>query len=337
MVQYDWEILSLYTSSQENGLNDVVKRATWRYQAKDGSYVADVFKDTFFDSPDPNQYKNFENLNSDIVVDWILEKINLDELKAELNVKLNEIKNPTRVIEKPKPWSYESAYTLDDMYVLFHEGEVLHGPVRWHSDSFNTKLQSVNLNPSFPGDIHARQRKILPISEPLIVNAATNTILYKCELLNDQPENSIYDRNDYLEWNLDVWPVVGTYQVISKSVEEIKANIKDRLANMRSDKDVAGTTVTLQGRQIKVGTGHFSRLLIIQKLTTMGEQDTTLWKFIDNSWLSLSKPEVQILLSAVDQYVDDLNEWEYNIIQQINAADSVDALKNIEIENIELY
>ncbi len=331
MVQYDWEVLSLYTASEENGLGDVVKRATWRYQAKDGSYVADVYKDTYFDLPDPEKYQHYNNLNPDVVVGWIEEKIDIDELKAELNTKLDEIKNPARVVEKTRPWDYVNFYLLEDKYVMFHQGEFLVGPMHWNSDYFNSKLKSVGLEPSFPGDIHVRQRKILPVFEPLVVDADTDTILYKCEILNDQPEDSIFDKNDYLVWDLTAWPVTGTYDVVTKPINEIKDNIKRYLTNKRAEKDIAGTTVTVNDQEVKVLTGPLSRLLMVEKLTTMGEEDTTLWKFMDDVWVTLTKQDVQSLLQQVDQYVEELNEWEYSKTLEINNASTVDQLRDIEI------
>ena len=71
MMNYNIEILSLYVSQSENQLKDVVKRVTWKYQVKDGSYAADLFKDTFFESPNVSKYITYANLDPETIIAWI--------------------------------------------------------------------------------------------------------------------------------------------------------------------------------------------------------------------------------------------------------------------------
>ena len=147
MVQYDWEILSLYTAPSEDGLSNVVKRVTWRYQAKEGSNSADIYRDTYFSSPNPDSFVVFDELDSSTIIGWIQSIENMSEIKASVDAKLELDKNPP-IVEKNPPWVYDNLYSEKDLYIMTKDGEFYHGPIFWNSDSFNKKLKELNLEPS---------------------------------------------------------------------------------------------------------------------------------------------------------------------------------------------
>jgi len=329
MIQYDLEVLSLYTAAQENGLPDVVKRATWRYQAKDGSWVADMFQDTYFDPPDPAQYQHYRDLNPDVVAGWILAKVDVDQLQSALRDQLDQLRNPARVTEKSRPWDYVNFYQHGDRYVLFHEGEVLWGPLNWNSDSFNAALQRVGLEASFPNDIHARQRRILPVWEPLTVNAATNTVLYKCELLNDQPEDSIFDQNEHLTWDLSAWPVTGTYEVIPRPLPHIRDRLQGYLQGVRGQRATAGVSVTVGDQDIMLDTDPVSRLRIWEKYVAMADSDTVLLLARDHVSVSVTKPELAMIMQHMHQHMESVDQWYQACHETILSATTVEQLRTL--------
>lgn len=330
MIQYDLEVLSLYTAAQENGLPDVVKRATWRYQAKDGSWVADTFQDTYFDPPDPASYHDYQHLDPDVVTSWIVAKTDMDQLQSALRDQLDQLRDPARVTERSRPWDYVNFYQHSDRYVLFHEGEVLWGPLHWNSDSFNAALKRVGLEASFPNDIHVRQRRILPVWEPLTVNAATNTVLYKCELLNDQPEDSIFDQNEHLTWDLSAWPVTGTYEVIPRPLSHIRDRLQDHLERVREQRVTAGVSVTFRDQEIAVDSDTSSRFKILEKYLAMADSDTALFQDqVNASWVSVTKPELFAVMQSMHQHMESVEQWYKDCTETIRSADTVEQLRDL--------
>jgi hypothetical protein len=332
MVEYNIEVLSIYVAQSENGLNNVVKRVTWKYQAKEGSYAADVFKDTFFNSPDPSKYINYDNLKSDTIIDWIEEVENMEDIQSELNLKLSDIKDPSKVVEKSKPWEIESIYDYEDKYVLFHQGKMLVGGIFWRSETFNMYLKNVGLPESLPEDILARQRRIVPFKEPLIINEETDTKIYKCVILNEQSEDNLFQDNDYINWNLNVWPAEGTYQLINRHLEDVKQRLTDHVVLSYNAKENVELDIELQGTLIKIFTGIRFRYDLFEKYNNMAENDTIFFEFVNNKWLTISKIEIKQILSFIESYFDYINQSKFNIIQQINNATSVDELKTIKVE-----
>lgn len=332
MVEYSWEVLSLFTSPSENGLNDVVKRATWRYQAKEGSYAADVYKDTFFDSPNPDDYLNFNSLSQETVINWVKQKINLQELKDEVDQKLFDTKNPSRVLEKQKPWDPNHLYSFEDTYVLFHNGNLIAGPDMWNSNLFNYALKKVNLEESFPDNIQVRQKKILPTDQPLVVDSETNTILYKCTILNNQPETSIFDKNDYLIWNLNVWPVTGTYQIQEKPLDEVKNNLLNYVNRLFLEKIFSHKLTTqIDNFEYQLPLSFDFTNMLLQNLSYLNDNENAIIEFSSNKFLSLTKTQIKNILDLVVGKTNQLRAQKENFVNQINNASSVNDLKLINL------
>ncbi len=332
MLEYNKEILSIYTVQSENGLNDVVKRVTWKYQVKDGSYAADIFKDTHFSSVNSQEFIAYDNLTEDTIENWIDNIENMEELKTQLDAKLEEVKNPAKIAEKQKPWIDISVYDYSDMYVLFHENKMVVGPIYWSSESFNVRLKMLGLPESLPEDILARQRKIVPINQPLIINEATGTKIYKCITLNEQQENSVFQDNDYINWNLNVWPVEGTYQLVDRPLDVVKERLTAFMYEIRDAKEMAGVDVEIQNKTLKTLTGPVARLNILHKMNQLESNETTLYKFMNDEWLTINRNELELINLTVNQYIHSLDAWEQNITNQIKNATSVSQLKSIEIQ-----
>jgi hypothetical protein len=67
VITYKWEVLSLYTKPSLNGLTNVVKRVTWRYQITDGGNYGEIYQDTHLPDPtDSNTYIAYPNLSEEI-------------------------------------------------------------------------------------------------------------------------------------------------------------------------------------------------------------------------------------------------------------------------------
>jgi len=329
MVQYDWEILSLYTAPSVDGLNNVVKRVTWRYQAKEGSYAGDIYKDTYFNAPEnSDQFIEYDDLSQDTIVGWIESVENMEEVRAEVLARLETSKRPA-IVERSVPWDHLSKYEFEDMYVLVHNDEVVYGPVHWHSNLMNDHLVKIGLEASLPMDIMARKQGIVPIEQPTIINS--NTKIYKADMQNEQPESSLFSDNGHIIWDFSTGIAVGTYVAVDKPIEDIKTNLRDVVANKRNEKEVIGTQVVIGDQTYKIRTGPFARTMLVAKLTVMNDNDTCVYKFEDNKWAEVTKNDVLTMLRAVETYVQSVIDWEYDINQQIEATDSVNTLKEIDL------
>jgi hypothetical protein len=90
--------------------------------------------------------------------------------------------------------------------------------------------------------------------------------------------------------------------------------------------------LTIQDTEVSVATDRDSRNIYTQKLVTMGD-DVVQWKFSE-VWLSLNKQELTQMLVDVNSHVQQQFDWESNIINQIDLAETVEQLKEIVIVEV---
>lgn len=327
MLEYQWKILSIYVSPQENSLLNVVKRVTWKYQVKDNQYVADIYKDTYFNSVDSNQYISYENLTDETVFGWISNTEDMDQLKAELEEKLIEIKNPSRVVEKVLPWTEQYLYTGNELYALFKGEELLIGPSCWSSNVFNDALEKVKLQPSFPPDAECFQRRILPTKEPLVVDQQTNTKLYLVTVLNEQPEDDIFNKNDYIVWDLNTWPVEATYDTVYKPIDEVKFNLLNVLNQRKYEKEFEKLTLTIDGQDIEFNPNLNLLIILNSKYQLLNEEDKTVVCLSTENQVELTKNQVLEVLNSIKSRYEEIDNWGYSKYLEIVGASSIDELK----------
>lgn len=330
MIDYSFEVFSLYSALSENNLNNVVKRATWKITAKEDQYAVDRYFDSLFVSPEPNAFIDYDNLSMETVIEWVKGPINLDQLYADMAADLEKAKDPSRIVEKPLPWGFENFYHVSDMYVLVHNDEVIYGPVHWHSDIMNGHLSNLGIQYNFPDDITARRRRLVPLNTPTVISETTKA--YKVSLLNNQSEESLFTVNGNIVWDFSSGIAVGTYVAVDKELDEVKKLLLETIERNRNNKEMSGLTVTLDNEEYKILSGPISRLNLLEKNNLMQENDTCVWKFMDNKWATVNKTQVIYLYNAILDFVKNLQQWEYDRTLEIHNAETVDQLRTVSLE-----
>ena len=329
MIEYKWSVLSLYCSKSENGLQNIVKRASWVCSAVDGQDSAKIYRDTEFPAPDQTNFTDYVDLTEEKVIEWIKSVTDLESLYDDLIQQMNFNKSDTGVAEKKLPWDFLDKYHTNDKYVMVKDNKVVFGPVHWASDLMNTNLQIHNLPANLPHDILARQMGILPINKPLIINDSVK--IYKVLLLNEQSPESIFYDNGKINWDFSSGTAIGTYAIEEKTIEEIKANITERLITSGQRKELSKINVTLPSNSItcSVGTGYIYKSSLLVKLQTMNDTDMTPFRFTDGNLVKILKSDVIFIINEIEKYIESCLNAEYNAIQQISEAENIDELKTI--------
>jgi hypothetical protein len=103
MTTYNWVISVLDTAPSEDGLTDVVKTVHWRYQATNDTYFADIYGSVGLDTPESAQFTPYAELTEADVVTWLESKLDVEELKANLDGQLERLANPP-IVNLPLPW-----------------------------------------------------------------------------------------------------------------------------------------------------------------------------------------------------------------------------------------
>jgi hypothetical protein len=119
-----------------------------------------------------------------------------------------------------------------------------------------------------------------------------------------------------------------SYSKQDRPLDFIKKDLKGLAGSQRYIKEIAGTTVDIQGTTVTIDTTREGRATFIQTYTTMVDNTIIGWKFTE-SWLNLSKEELGIIVNASINYVQSQFDWEYNTCNEIDASTSIDELKSI--------
>jgi len=327
MINYNWEVLSLYTTPSVDGMANVIKRVTWRCQVTEGSYYADVYRDTLLASPDPTAFVQYENLDNDTIIEWVKQSENIPTIEAELLEKLEIAKNPP-IEDKKLPWVFTDYYNPRvDLYVFTVDGEVVYGPVHWHSDCMNTELERYGAPKSIPDDVLAFRKGIVPLDTPLIINDSIK--IYKAQMINSQHVDNPYYSNGHTAWDFSTGIAIGTYEQQEKPLDQAKLDLLKVLSDQVSNHENTDMWVTIQNQSFKVEASIFYRTCIQTRYSIMNDNDTTIWKFKDNGWLRLSKAEMFELMKTIENRVQSIWEWEYNSSQRIDAVTSIQELISV--------
>ena len=101
MITYKWTISALESSPNESGLSKVVKSVHWRYSAKDdgSEKTVEIYGVTEMDARYLPNYIPYEDLTFEIVCAWLENKINVAELRLNLQMRLEEVINPRTILD----------------------------------------------------------------------------------------------------------------------------------------------------------------------------------------------------------------------------------------------
>lgn len=338
MIEYSWEILSLYTKPSENGLNNIVKRVTWTYSAKENAYFASSYFDTNFETADANNFISYSDLTPEIVFGWITSVVDVNEIQNQVNQKLESTKTPESV-EKKLPWDRSMNYTGDEEYVLVNNEAVVYGPIKWNSNSFNDQLDKLGFPEDLPVDILAYKQGIVPTNQPLIINETIK--IYKCEYIVQVLENNQHLDKSKIFWNLSSGKAKGTYEVVTeieilpveKTLEELKEEKINQLKSIFSHKEMNGyIEINVSNELRKFSIRSENLLYYIRKVLTLNDDQTNTFIDFDGKEITLNKNQFLNLTKNIEDYLENYKSIIRQKKQLIISSVSIEELNSINLE-----
>jgi hypothetical protein len=206
------------------------------------------------------------------------------------------------------------------MYVLIHKNRVVVGPMSWNSGMFNGALERLKIN-------HQLSRKE-PQSFPIDIDENTKI----CRSEYQYPEynrKTQYAHGPFWDFSSDV--AIGTFEVKETPVELIKSTLISQIAQVRYEKEISGTQVTIQNTEVSVTTNRGNRDVFVQKFVVMQDEETANWKFTE-TWLTLTKADVGVIVTAITQHVQNAFDWEKAKVEEINNCSTSEELDAVVLE-----
>jgi len=127
-------------------------------------------------------------------------------------------------------------------------------------------------------------------------------------------------------------PVELSYELQDHPIEHARNQYKEVVAAKRYEKEISGTTTTVQGTEVSISTSRDGRAVHTQKYLSMSDTDTVNWKFPEG-WLELSKTDLKSVIDAIETHVQTAFDWEKNLNDEIDIASTKTELQSIVIED----
>jgi len=207
------------------------------------------------------------------------------------------------------------------MFVIIYKNQVVLGPMRWNQFRFE----------NFLAEEHEITTTLSPSNTDQVVIVNDNCKIMPIQGSPNPEFNPTIEMLHGPFWEFTDTVAISSYQVEPLALDAVKNMLKERASIERYKKEVSGTTVTIQDTQVSLATDRDSRNTF--NTTYSLAKDTVNWKFPEG-WLTLTKKELMLAVSAINSYVQAQFNWESNKVSEIEAATTLEQLAGIEIEPI---
>jgi hypothetical protein len=145
------------------------------------------------------------------------------------------------------------------------------------------------------------------------------------------------ERHDGPYWTYDdsnsSIQAIAVWKRADKPIDLVKSELKNHVAAQRWAKESAGISITIQDVEVWCDTSRGNRDIFLQKYALMTDGDSIKWKF-PNSWLTLTKAELGLIVSKGGEYIQSCFDWEAACVERIEACTSLTELAALEFEDI---
>ena len=87
-------IKEIETINSINGLKDVINLIRWQYIGISDNYAVGLDGFTYLDKPVKKNFIKFDNITKEIVIDWILQDVSINDLDINLDDQADKLLNP---------------------------------------------------------------------------------------------------------------------------------------------------------------------------------------------------------------------------------------------------
>lgn len=207
------------------------------------------------------------------------------------------------------------------MFVIVYNNNVILGPMRWNRFRFQNEIfEECEVSCTLPN-----RNDLL---EPITV--AENIKILPTLQEQDPPYNSRIETLHGPFWTFTETHAVSRYEVMPMTIDAVKSQLIAETAAERWRRESAGVKVTVQNTEVTVDTSRGARDRFVQKYLLMGDTEVVQWKFPER-WLSLSKSDLGLVVTASTAYVQAQFDWESAKITEITDCTTLEALANVEI------
>lgn len=213
-------------------------------------------------------------------------------------------------------------------YALVQNNEIKVGPRDWRFSTFASYVKNelagedVDLIPVTKTDdvvVQGNQFKILPVLEPT----------YPSNI------NSKYEQLAGPFWTINENNITGYFDKAPKELSAVKNELKSIVASNRYKVENGGTTITINGQELKVETNRDVRDTFFMAANLIQEGQTYTFKFplSGNVFVPLTRADLLNIVGSVAMHVQLAFEWEGLTNATIDAAANSAELDVVELRH----
>jgi hypothetical protein len=206
-----------------------------------------------------------------------------------------------------------------DYILVKNRQQILLGPVSWRQRAIQNEL----LQEGIEYDVPTETGTYLKFTDEVEIFPCTVT---------PPVFNPLYQEPAGPFWTYEENRATGSYNTVDLPLEKVKGLLKGVLAGKRYAKEIEGTTVTINDIEIKLDTTREGRKQYTELLASMGTEAIEFKA--GQQFITLQPSDVQTMITAVHTHIQTQFGWEKTVSESIDAASDVDALKNIEVTEI---
>lgn len=201
--------------------------------------------------------------------------------------------------------------------IVEHRQTVLLGPMPWRQRFFQSEFDDLEV-----------EYQVMPVESGYV---KVNDVYEIFPVISHiGPEiNTTYEQQVGPFYLYENDQAISTFTSQQLPIEQIRQNLKQQLSAERYKRESAGTSVVLNDITYFLPTDRMNSTQFDYSLYTVGA-GTVNWKF-SNVFVVLDQPALQLIVGAIKSHIQTQFDWEKTMIDLIDATDSVDAFKAIEI------
>lgn len=207
------------------------------------------------------------------------------------------------------------------LYAIVHKGRVVLGPLAWAQKYYTDVLKIRHrIQANIPGQA--------PETLPYVINEETEIR----EVQEVRPDLDAMTQYHYGPlWDLTGDVIIANYEIRDQELDFSRNNFRAVAAFERYKKEISNVKTTIQGKEVTLDTSRDGRAIFLQRYSLMSDNEVVNWKFPEG-WLQLTKSELGSAVQAGLTHIQSAFDWEKDINDQIDAANTAEELHAIEIE-----
>jgi len=204
------------------------------------------------------------------------------------------------------------------LFVIVYNNSVILGPMEWKARRFSEVI-----------DDDCEITVTLPLTNEGYYEVNSEIKIWPVQFVNEPVYNPKIEHLHGPFYEFTDGVAYSSKQVRQIPLDAAQNFVKQDAATERWKKQNSGVKVTLNGTEYSFSSDLNTKSIFHQYITS--NLDSVNWKINQDTWITLSKSDIQTIFNAIVSHVQSTYDWEATKLTEINNA-THETLSNITLE-----